>query len=45
MYFCGRDNLFRPIIAVDIAKFKPEDAEKDDSIQNALLTLLEYMMN
>jgi len=31
-------------LAVDIAKFN-EDAEKDDSIQKALVIIMEFMIN
>lgn len=43
-YFSGRDHKYRPILAVDIAKFN-EDAEKDDSIQKALVIIMEFMIN
>lgn len=43
-YFSGRDHKYRPILAVDIAKFN-EDAEKDDSIQKSLVIIMEFMIN
>lgn len=43
MYFCGRDDKYRPIMVVDIGRFDP-DAEDNDSIQNALVIIMEFMI-
>lgn len=44
LYFCGRDDAYRPILVVDIGKFS-KGAEEGDSIQNTLVVIMEFMIN
>jgi hypothetical protein len=47
VYFCGRDNQFRPILVIDIAKFDLDnpDKQKVEFLSKILAVVFEFMID